>query len=130
MARVGEAFYLGFEEREEKDDGENRAFQRFPRGEDGEDQAKLSIIFLIRFYLKWMTNRGINSFWFQDWRERERERCERCFGKSNSGYIGKLCFYSSVKFNNLKFENERETEEYLIGKFKSNFRRRFHGGIR
>lgn len=53
MARVGEAFYLGFEEREEKDDGENRAFQRFPRGEDGEDQAKLSIIFLlIRFYLK------------------------------------------------------------------------------
>lgn len=70
---MGEAFYLGFEEREEKDDGENRAFQRFPRGEDGEDQAKLSIIFLlIRFYLKWMTNRGINSFWFQDWRERER----------------------------------------------------------
>lgn len=95
MARVGEAFYLGFEEREEKDDGENRAFQRFPRGEDGEDQAKLSIIFLlIRFYLKWMTNRGINSFWFQDWRERERERCERCFGKLNSGYIGKLCVFT------------------------------------
>lgn len=41
-----------------------------------------------------------------------------------------MCFYNSVKFNNLKFENEREMEEYLIGKFKSNFRRRFHGDIR